>query len=147
MLQEERKEGRRTEVCYTYTVKENLTGKEIQKEFGDIYAARDKIRRFLARGNASIIPLEQLSHEDVAFFENREEEEYGYADMEPHEKPFNLEDILVDFKVDMAKGTVTAKKLYKFQEKWFMKTRKYDMRNYGKTWRAWDAMPKEHYTW
>ena len=83
----------------------------------------------------------------MAFFENREEKKYGYVDLEPHEKPFNLEDILVDFKVDMAKETVTAKKLYRFRGKYFMKTRKYDMRNYGKTWRAWDAVPKEHYVW
>lgn len=135
------------EACYTFTVKENLSGKEIQEEFGDIYAARDKIRRFLTREDASIIPLEQLSHEDVAFFENREENVYRYEDFKPDEKPFNLEDILVDFKVDMAKETVTAKKLYRFQGKYFMKTRKYDMRNYGKTWRAWDAVPKERYVW
>jgi hypothetical protein len=83
----------------------------------------------------------------VAFFENREEKEYGYVDLKPHENPFSLEDILVDFKVDMAKATVTAKKLYRFQGKYFMKTRKYDMRNYGKTWRAWDAVPNEHYVW
>ena len=50
-------------------------------------------------------------------------------------------------KVDMAKETVTAKKLYRFQGKYFMKTRKYDMRNYGKTWRAWDAVPNERYVW
>lgn len=135
------------EACYTFTVKENMSGKEIQKEFGDIYAARDKIRRFLTRKDASIIPLEQLSHEDVAFFENREENVYRYEDFEPDEKLFSLEDILVDFKVDMAKETVTAKKLYRFQGKYFMKTRKYDMRNYGKTWRAWDAVPKERYVW
>ena len=138
------------ETCYTWTLKQNLSEKEIQKEFGDKYAVNDKInkiRRFLTREDASIIPLEQLSHEDVAFFENREEKEYGYVDLEPHEKPFSLEDILVDFKVDMAKETVTAKKLYRFQGKYFMKTREYDMRNYGKTWRAWDAVPKEHYVW
>ena len=135
------------EACYTFTTKENLSEKEIQKEFGDIYAARDKTRRFLTREDASIIPLEQLSNEDVAFFENREEKEYGYVNLEPHEKPFSLEDILVDFKVDMEKATVTAKKLYRFQGKYFMKTRKYDIRNYGKTWRAWDAVPKEHYVW
>lgn len=134
--------------CYTFTTKENLKEKDVQKEFGNLLETRSKIFAFLRREEeAHIIPLEQLGEHEVAFFENNiETGTFDYETFEPV-KPFSLEDVLANFVVDTKKQTVTAKKLYRFQGRYYMRTRKYDMKNYGKTWRAWTGIPKEHYVW
>ena len=134
--------------CYTFTTKGNLKEKDVQKEFGNLLETRSKIFAFLRREEeAHIIPLEQLGEHEVAFFENNiETGTVNYETFEPVKK-FSLEDVLANFVVDTKKQTVTAKKLYRFQGRYYMRTRKYDMKNYGKMWRAWTGIPKEHYVW
>lgn len=135
-------------ICYKFTTREDLSEKDIREEFGDIYEKKKRIFAYLDKEeDPKIIPPEQLKDHEVAFFENNIEDALDYDTQMFVPRPFSLEDVLVDFEVDTKKETVTAKKLYRYRGKYFMKTRTYDMKNYGKTWRAWTAMPKEHYVW
>lgn len=134
---EENKRGYEIEeICYTQ--KQEPIGKnEITVKIGNILEMADKIKKFMNRNkkSAMVIPVEELEQHDTALFQTNTDWTTG--------SNYCLENILTGFQVDRTKGRVTAKKLYKFRGEYIMETRTYLIRNYGKTWRAWTALPDD----
>lgn len=120
-------------ICFTRKM-EKILKKEIRSAVGDVYEKHQKIEEFLNRDKtAKIIKADDLGKHDVALFQTSVIQETEF-------QPYSLSDILVDFQIDGDK--VTAKKLYRFMGEYELETRTYFLSNYGKTWRAWAALPK-----
>ena len=134
------------DVCYKYTMTP-LREKDIKEEFGDQHILKEMARKFFTNEEEPrIIPVEELGEHDAAYFENNNQLlDFNYVSGEPIQKGPSTIDVLVNFKVDREKGTVTGKKLFQCMGKYTMQKRIYSLKDYGKTWRAWTGMPKEYY--
>ena len=123
-------------ICFIRDMKE-IDRKEIPDIFGDVIRKHDKVEAFMARGkkNARVIPADKLELYDVALFQIKGKDMI---------RPYSLSDIMVDFEIDRKTGKVTAKKLYRYREKYELETRTYYIGNYNRTWRAWTALPEEN---
>ena len=126
------------EVCYIHK-SEEIRREEIPAKIGNVMELADKIKAFMARDKkgAMVIPAEELEQHDTALFQN-----HIIGEGDPL-LLYSPGDIMTGFKVDRATGKVIVKKLYRFRGDYLMETRTYLIRNYGKTWRAWTAMPDE----
>ena len=79
-----------------------------------------------------IIPIEELEKHKAALFQTVNNDYF---------QEYSLEDVLIDFEVDREKGKVKAQKLMRTFGEYELETRIYYIENYGKTWRAWAALP------
>ena len=123
------------DICFTRKM-EKILKEEIRSAVGDVYEKHQKVEEFLKRDKtAEIIKAEDLGKHDVALFQTIVDtyKEEGF-------QAYSISNILVDFQIDGDK--VTAKKLYRFRCEYELETRTYFLSNYGKTWRAWAALPK-----
>ena len=120
-------------ICYI-AKREDIKRKDINKVFGNIKKKHEKIVEFMHRSKttAKVISIEDLGKHDVALFQCNQKETF---------QDYSLCDIMVDFTIDRMTGEVTVKKLLRWNRKWVLETRKYYTGNYGKTWRAWTALP------
>lgn len=119
---------KKEEICFTKRM-ETISEDQIGYEFGNTFEKHEKIEKFLCRNKTETpIPIEKLGEYDAALFQN------AWQD-------YSLADIMVDFKIDKEKGEVTAKKLFRCRGEYELETRIYFIDNYGKTWRAWAAIP------
>lgn len=122
---------KKEDICFVHKSR-TIRRHEINKLFGNIYEKRARAHEFLKkRKTDKIIPIEELEKHKAALFQTVN----SY-----HFQEYSLEDVLIDFKVDREKGEVKAQKLIVFGE-YELETRIYYIENYGKTWRAWDALP------
>ena len=121
-------------VCYT-SKREEISTKEIPSLFGDILEKHKKMEEFILRSRtkAQVIPAEELGKYGTALFQAAARGLMEYS----------LSDIMVDFEIDQRTGKVTATKLWRYRGKNELETRTYFMGNYGKTWRAWSALPED----
>lgn len=120
-------------VCYT-SKREEISKKDIPSLFGDPLEKHKKVEEFIlrSRAKARVIPAKELEKHEVALFQAGAK---GLMD-------YSLSDIMVDFEIDQKTGKVTAEKLWRYMGKNELETRTYYMGNYGKTWRAWSAIPE-----
>ena len=125
-------------ICYTRTI-EDISQEDIAKRFGDVMKKYYMVKEFMARETkgARIICADELELHEVALFQINHE---GIMDTV---HLYYLSDIMAEFEVDRNTGTVKAKKLYRLMGKYKLETRIYYIGNYGKTWRAWTAVPAE----
>lgn len=120
------------DTCYEHKSIE-IGWHEIEKKFGSIYEKKLKVHEFFKREKTDVvIPVEELEKHHSALFQTIHNN--GFQD-------YSFNDVLIDFQVDKEKGIVKAKKLFKFMQRYFLETRIYYIENYGKTWRAWAALP------
>ena len=106
---------------------------EINKLFGSIYEKRVRAHEFFKKRKTDmIIPIEELEKHKAALFQTVHNN---------HFQEYSFEDVLIDFKVDREKGEVKAQKLMIALGEYELETRIYYIENYGKTWRAWAALP------
>ena len=124
----------KADICFTIKTKP-IREKEINVQFGNVFEKHKKVVEFMKRNKTDkIIPVKELGKHDAALFQTL---------LIPHElQEYSLSDIMVDFEIDYETGTVTAKKLFRCLGRYEMETRVYYLDNYGKTWRAWSALPK-----
>ena len=120
------------DICYTRKTG-IISRKKINSVFGDIITKRKKIEQFLHNEKTETpIPVDELREHDVALFQ---------TSIHEGRQEYLLEDIMVDFEIDKEKGEVTARKLIYYNRVHELETRIYYLDNYGKTWRAWAALP------
>ena len=124
------------EICCSWTKKIIRRGKDLERCYRTIYQRRPKLRDFLGQETEpKIIARENLADYDTAFFElNTDLPDWDIR---------SIENVMVDYKVDTDKGIVTTENFLHCMGdyKLILITRKYDLANYQKTWRAWTAMP------
>lgn len=131
-------------ISYIARTKQLKKWKEINQAYEGIREKQRKIRDFMNRdkSQAVVIPAEELKNHDTALFEVLARTLGGRVIEDPWACGWSLSDILVDFRVDTERGTVTAVKIYECMSGSELETRTYYLENYGKTWRAWDALPE-----
>ena len=123
------------DVCYVRK-REFIKKKEIRVLFGDVIQKREKTKAFIIQRKTDVpIPISELEKYEAALFQH-----HHNNDEWPE---YLLEDILVDYEIKADRGEVTAKKLFYHMGKYELETRTYYLGNYGKTWRAWKALPTE----